>query len=184
MRGSSRLRRSRARWRIGARPERAPDFFWREARKWRARSGLSSQPSVSKTHPCLTKIELQIRWLGPRPIKWLAWARGCDSRVSERGASMNRDPFWLTDERFSRIAPHLPANTRGKARADDQRLIGGIVHAPKSGGRWLDAPPEYGPKRTLHDRSARRADRQRPRRSPHRSRRQRLVTRLDPSSLR
>jgi hypothetical protein len=29
-----------------------------------------------------------------------------------RGARMNRDQFWLTDEQFSKIEPHLPADTR------------------------------------------------------------------------
>ena len=53
---------------------------------------------------------------------------------------MNRDQFWLTDEQFSKIEPHLPADARGKARVDDRRVISGIVHVLKSGGRWIDAP--------------------------------------------
>ena len=65
---------------------------------------------------------------------------------------MNRDQFWLTDAQFSKIAPHLPTDTRGKARVDDRRVISGIVHVLKSGGRWVDAPPEYGPKKTLYNR--------------------------------
>jgi len=66
-------------------------------------------------------------------------------------AAMNRDQFWLTDARFSKIAPHLPTATRGKPRVDDHRVISGIVHVLKSGGRWIDAPPEYGPKKTLYN---------------------------------
>ena len=53
------------------------------------------------------------------------------------------DQFWLTDVQFSMIAPHLPTDTRGKARVDDRRVISGIVQVLKSGGRWIDAPPEY-----------------------------------------
>ena len=68
---------------------------------------------------------------------------------------MNWDLFWLTDAQFSRIEPHLPSDTRGKARVDDRRVISGIVHVLKSGGRWVDAPPEYGPKKTLYNRNAR-----------------------------
>lgn len=45
------------------------------------------------------------------------------------------DRFWLTDEQFAKIAPHLPTDTRGKARVDDRRVISGIVHVLKSGGR-------------------------------------------------
>jgi transposase len=68
---------------------------------------------------------------------------------------MNRDLFWLTDEQFSKIAPHLPTDTRGKERVDDRRVISGIVHVLKSGGRWVDAPPDYGPKKTLYNRFVR-----------------------------
>ncbi len=71
---------------------------------------------------------------------------------------MNRDLFWLADEQFSKIAPYLPTDTRGKARVDDQRVISGIVHVLKSGGRWIDAPPEYGPKKTLYNRYVRWAE--------------------------
>ena len=38
---------------------------------------------------------------------------------------------------------------------DDRRVISGIVHVLKSGGRWIDAPPEYGPKKTLYNRYVR-----------------------------
>ena len=65
------------------------------------------------------------------------------------------DQFWLTDAQFSKIAPHLPTDTRGKARVDDRRVISGIVHVLKSGGRWIDAPPEYGPQKTLYNRYVR-----------------------------
>ena len=66
------------------------------------------------------------------------------------------DRFWLTDEQFAKIAPHLPTDTRGKERVDDRRVISGIVHVLKSGGRWGDAPREvYGPKKTLYNRFVR-----------------------------
>ena len=68
---------------------------------------------------------------------------------------MNRDHFWLTDAQFAKIAPHLPTGTRGKARVDDRRVISGIVHVLKSGGRWVDAPSVYGPRKTLYNRFVR-----------------------------
>lgn len=38
----------------------------------------------------------------------------------------------------------------------DRRVISGIVHVLKSGGRWADAPTEvYGPKRTPYNRFVR-----------------------------
>ena len=71
---------------------------------------------------------------------------------------MNRDQFWLTDAQFAKIEPHLPTDTRGKARVDDRRVISGVVHVLKSGGRRVDAPPEYGPRKTLYNRFARWAE--------------------------
>ena len=68
---------------------------------------------------------------------------------------MNQDRFWLTDTQFSKIERHLPTDTRGKARVDDRRVISGIVHVLKSGGRWIDAPSEYVPKKTLYNRYVR-----------------------------
>jgi transposase len=65
------------------------------------------------------------------------------------------DFFWLSDSQFARLAPHLPADTRGKPRVDDLRVISGIVHVLKSGGRWVDAPSLYGPRKTLYNRFVR-----------------------------
>jgi transposase len=71
---------------------------------------------------------------------------------------MSRDQFWLSDAQFSLISPHLPTDTRGKARVDDRRVISGIIHVLKSGGRWIDAPADYGPKKTLYNRYVRWAE--------------------------
>src|SRR3954451_15660948 len=68
---------------------------------------------------------------------------------------MNRDHLWLTDAQFARIVPHLPTDTRGKPRVDDRRVISGIVQVLKSGGRWIDAPAGYGPRKTLYNRYVR-----------------------------
>ena len=68
---------------------------------------------------------------------------------------MDRDCFWLSEKQFARLEPHLPTDTRGKPRADDRRVISGIVHVLKSGGRWIDAPLVYGPRKTLYNRFVR-----------------------------
>ncbi|ESX09691.1 transposase [Mesorhizobium sp. LSJC265A00] len=65
---------------------------------------------------------------------------------------MNREYFWLSDEQFELLEPHLPTGTRGKPRVDDRRVISGIIHVVKSGGRWVDAPSVYGPRKTLYNR--------------------------------
>jgi transposase len=70
------------------------------------------------------------------------------------------DFFWFSDAQWARIAPLLPANGRGKRRVDDRRVVSGIVHALKCGGRWADCPREiYGPKKTLYNRFVRWSDR-------------------------
>jgi transposase len=68
---------------------------------------------------------------------------------------MNRDCFWLSPGQFARLKPNLPTDTRGKPQVDDRRVISGIIHVLKSGGRWVDAPPVYGPRKTLYNRFVR-----------------------------
>jgi len=71
---------------------------------------------------------------------------------------MSADQFWLSDEQFAKIELHLPRDTRGRERVDDRRVISGIIPVVKSGGRWIDAPPDYGPRKTLYNRFVRWAD--------------------------
>ena len=68
---------------------------------------------------------------------------------------MRRNLFWLSDEQWKRIEPHLPTDVRGVERVDDRRIISGIVHVLKSGCRWCDCPPEYGPPTTIYNRFVR-----------------------------
>ena len=72
---------------------------------------------------------------------------------------MSRNLFWLTDDQWKRIEPHLPTDVRGVERADDRRVISGIVHILRSGCRWCDCPPEYGPPTTIYNRFVRWAGR-------------------------
>ena len=68
---------------------------------------------------------------------------------------MSRNLFWLSDEQWKRIKPHLPTDVRGKERVDDRRVISGIVHVLKSGCRWCDCPEAYGPAMTIYNRFVR-----------------------------
>jgi len=72
---------------------------------------------------------------------------------------MRRNLFWLSDEQWRRIEPYLPTDVRGKERVDDRRVISGILHVIKSGCRWNDCPPEYGPATTIYNRFVRWAER-------------------------
>ena len=72
---------------------------------------------------------------------------------------MRKNLFWLSDGQWERIEPHLPTDVRGVERQDDRRVISGIVHVLKSGCRWCDCPPEYGPHTTIYNRFVRWAER-------------------------
>src|SRR5271154_5294122 len=72
---------------------------------------------------------------------------------------MRSNLFWLNDQQWERIRPLLPTDVRGKERADDRRVISGILHVLKSGCRWCDCPPEYGPATTIYNRFVRWAER-------------------------
>ena len=63
--------------------------------------------------------------------------------------------FWLSDEAWAAIEPHLPRNQPGARRVDDRRVISGIVHVLKVGCRWCDCPAEYGPSTTIYNRFSR-----------------------------
>ena len=65
---------------------------------------------------------------------------------------MSGSLFWLSDEAWEQIEPHLPKNQPGARRVDDRRVISGIIHMLKSGGRWVDCPSEYGPATTIYNR--------------------------------
>lgn len=72
---------------------------------------------------------------------------------------MRRNLFWLSDEQWAKIEPLLPTDVRGKPRVDDRRVLSGILHVMKSGCRWVDCPPEYGPHTTIYNRFTRWAER-------------------------
>ena len=58
----------------------------------------------------------------------------------------------LSDEAWAVLEPHLPKNRPGAPRVDDRRVISGILHVLRSGCRWKDCPPEYGPSTTIYNR--------------------------------
>jgi transposase len=72
---------------------------------------------------------------------------------------MRSNLYWLSDEQWQRIEPLLPTDVRGKDRVDDRRVISGILQVLKSGCRWCDCPPEYGPPTTIYNRFVRWAKR-------------------------
>ena len=60
--------------------------------------------------------------------------------------------YWLSDTAWARIEPHLPHGRPGRPRVDDRRVISGILHVLKTGCRWRDVPPAYGPAMTIYNR--------------------------------
>ena len=53
-----------------------------------------------------------------------------------------------------RIRPHFP-RSHGIPRVDDRRVLSGIIFVIQGGLRWRDAPPGYGPHKTLYNRFVR-----------------------------
>lgn len=62
------------------------------------------------------------------------------------------DVYWISDQAWAAIEPHLPKNRPGPRRADDRRIISGILHVLRSGCRWRDCPAVYGPRTTVFNR--------------------------------
>ena len=60
--------------------------------------------------------------------------------------------FWLSDKQWAAIEPCLPMNQPGARRVDDRRVLSGIIHVLRSGCRWRDCPPDYGPYTTVYNR--------------------------------
>ena len=60
--------------------------------------------------------------------------------------------FWLSEQSWTVLERHLPHDRPGRPRVDDRRVISGILHVLKSGCRWCDCPPEYGPPTTIYNR--------------------------------
>jgi transposase len=55
----------------------------------------------------------------------------------------------LSDFEWGIIKPLLPPRFRvGRTRADDRRIINGILYVLTTGCRWMDMPPEYGSYKT------------------------------------
>src|SRR5271170_3188907 len=65
---------------------------------------------------------------------------------------MAKSLFWLSDEAWKALDPHLPRGKPGKPRVDDRTVISGILHVLKTGCRWRDVPSVYGPPTTIYNR--------------------------------
>ena len=61
------------------------------------------------------------------------------------------DLIWLSEAQMRRIEPYFPLS-HGVPRVDDRRIVSGIVFVIRNGLRWRDAPPAYGPHKTLYNR--------------------------------
>jgi transposase len=62
--------------------------------------------------------------------------------------------FLLSERQMARISPHFPL-AHGVPRVDDRRVVSGIVDVIRHGLQWKDAPPGYGPPKTLYNRFVR-----------------------------
>ena len=60
------------------------------------------------------------------------------------------DLVWLSEAQMRRIEPYFPLS-HGVPRVD-ARVISGIIFVIRNGLRWRDAPNDYGPHKTIHNR--------------------------------
>jgi transposase len=63
-------------------------------------------------------------------------------------------PFLLTLAQMRRLSPYFP-RSHGIPRVDDRRVLSGIIYVIRHGLQWRDAPPAYGPHKTLYNRFVR-----------------------------
>lgn len=83
---------------------------------------------------------------GSDPINALNYFCGRDSKaMAKPWRSVWGHSLWLDDEAWATIEPHLPNIQPGARRVDDRRIINGIIHVLKSGCRWRNCSPNYGP---------------------------------------
>ncbi len=61
------------------------------------------------------------------------------------------DVFLLSATQMGRIKPFFPLS-HDVPRVDDRRVVSGIVFVIRNGLCWRDAPPGYGPHKTLYNR--------------------------------
>ena len=62
--------------------------------------------------------------------------------------------FLLSRRQMRRIRRFFP-KPRGLPRVNDRRVISGIIDVIHNGLQWKDAPPSYGPHKTLYNRFVR-----------------------------
>ena len=65
---------------------------------------------------------------------------------------MAKISFWLSNQAWGALDPHLPRGRPGKRRVNDRRVISGILHVLKTGCRWRDVPPVDGRPTTTYNR--------------------------------
>ena len=68
---------------------------------------------------------------------------------------MTRRRYELTDREWGIIQPLLPNKPRGVPRADDRKVLNGILWRFRSGSPWAEIPDRYGPPTTCYNRFVR-----------------------------
>jgi hypothetical protein len=59
--------------------------------------------------------------------------------------------WMLSEAQTRRIEPYFPLS-HGIPRVDDHRIVSGIIFVIGNGLHWRDAPPAYGPHKTIYNR--------------------------------
>jgi|TARA_Y100000031_G_scaffold31544_1_gene35093 transposase len=64
---------------------------------------------------------------------------------------VDRDVDELSDEQWARVEPFVPGGRKGKRgpRSNNRRFVDALIWMARSGGRWRDLPPRFGPYQTV-----------------------------------
>jgi len=89
--------------------------------------------------------------LGSGPIKLLVLACMALFNGGTKEVLLLSEVWMLSEAQMRRIEPYFPLS-HGIPRVDDRRIVSGIIFVIRNGLRWRDAPPAYGPHKTIYNR--------------------------------
>jgi transposase len=98
----------------------------------------------------MLELGLLLDCLGLNLIKYVE--RQHVGSTDSGGQPMRTNLFRVDDEQWAKIKPLIPMNRPGQRPRNNRRILSGIIHVLKTGCRWQDCPPEYGPHRTVYNR--------------------------------
>src|SRR4028119_1809090 len=108
------------------------------------------RPDLGGRHEWTVLVDARAGGAAQTVLPQAAGRTGGGGRAGRGGGGRS----WRPPAQGERLNPYFP-KPRGRPRVDDRRVLSGILHVLRNGLRWQDAPPVYGPHKTLYNRFAR-----------------------------